>query len=644
MHLLMWMNSLGWKRLALEKGGDHRLMALKTNLKQLMTSLVKGLEREHLLKVVLSNVAPHGDSERSPNKPYRMRLSDFGNMDKMSEPTPTESNAAKLDDQATSVESEVKSEEIVKRVRKASDILLGDSLEMGGREPVINMYSHDLIMKRYSSLLKKRRESITKRSVSRSTVESDYNKEGYYIKTRSSPNNFVPFVSNPVQKRFYELFDSEAHSTSVASDHVSNPNKMITLQDIHVDPKMALIIKKQKRTRNPKREDHNSKDIPKDFFSGLSIQPASPFFSRKPNSVRKSPLRGKLKEYQLTISPLLPKKSTDSLSVEEREDSGQMKDKVSPIETDENKLGLSGSLSSMDNSPLKRQLSAELFNKKALIQAGRISVGTHSKPELNESFEFEERLKRVNSVSVKKNEISQFNFAMPNLKEVKKVSKFKILEQKLKNDLTLSILIIFNETTTLKVRLAPTNSTLGSQNSFNDSPEPERKSSIISISGTAADEKPCFEAGRYKILRTKSLMFAKDPIKNELFEFSLKYVENNFWYDTLYRFLEIVDRVYTDLTHYYSRVLKELSANNTAASIENNNTLLVDGHIKSAKITCKTVLQSSKFTVEPRENNGAAYLPFSPVRKLLTSRPHEALNTSTADALVAFRYFVSSYA
>jgi hypothetical protein len=69
------------------------------------------------------------------------------------------------------------------------------------------------------------------------------------------------------------------------------------------------------------------------------------------------------------------------------------------------------------------------------------------------------------------------------------------------------MLIIFNETTTLKIKLVPSNLSHSSLNSAEDLlHENKRKSSIVSLSNIDECKNIMNENGRYRILKMKSLL------------------------------------------------------------------------------------------------------------------------------------------
>lgn len=252
---------------------------------------------------------------------------------------------------------------------------------------------------------------------------------------------------------------------------------------------------------------------------------------------------------------------------------------------------------------------------------------------------------RVHSVVVKK---SKNNFVFTNPIQSKPNSRFEILEQWTKGESRLRLLVIFNETTTLKIKLLKECVGGKHEDKKNTQEHLETQEADIASTSNPEEKEGRIHTGKYTIEQMKPLMFAKDPIKNSLFEHIIHYVQKHFWFDTLHRFLEIVDLIYSDLVHYYGKAIKEFSSNQQSSRIEvrdNKDCLIVDGSIKSAKLTCCTpIFGKNSFLVYPLASDSYAHMPITGNRKLPSKGPMSELNSSLADTLTAFRSFVSTFA
>ena len=529
--------------------------------------------------------------------------------------------------------------------RKGSDILLGEDFTKGETESIIISYFDDIIQKQPCLSVRRRNEAYINYLNISNIASSGSSPDSYMMKTKRGLKKKLEFVNNTIHHKYYTFFDSQMDGFGTPRIKQSVSGKQISLHEIHIEPRMSLLTRPKNSFRRPKRYDFNSKEAPQNFFPDFLIQHTSPIISVNSTSVRRSPMKFTSRPTN-QISPFLVKvTSVSSLSMDELDlpiseaDNHQNEKKYLEPELELQNSGISDDSVSCI---LKRQCSADLFTRKRILQ-NRESLGNFS-TKLDTSFDLDDHdhLKRVNSALIKKPRQRLTQQLIPNNRPE---ARFKVLEQKEKKDSTMSMLIIFNETTTLKIRLEVCGVDEDIASSFGEISEGKKSSK--NDSNSSLGEILLEGNGRYRITKFKSLMFAKDPIRNELFEHTLKFVEKNFWYDTLHRFLVTVDKVYTDLTQYYSKVLRELSATNSAARIENNQNikyLAVEGQVKSARLTFATPLIHHLFTVEAKSEKEFALLPMTSNKKLPNKGLHSELSCNTVDSLIAYKYFVSSFA
>lgn len=261
---------------------------------------------------------------------------------------------------------------------------------------------------------------------------------------------------------------------------------------------------------------------------------------------------------------------------------------------------------------------------------------------------------------------------MGNPSNRKNTNKFKVLEQKLKAGAMASFVIIFNETTTLKIKITPVienEQTDQLEQLLNEYPdERARKSSINATSVSSFEDRLSSSNGKYMIVSTRPLMFARDPIKNRLFEYSLNFVQDYFWFDTLQRFLELVSDVYSDMTAFHTHLLKEFHADKKAATLLPVDEarilpeLNIPCNIGSWKFTTRAPLFGSQFEIlnlEPEAENlehisptpGFRLVTEGPTRqslssiskiKLPTRGKNMELSSSLANSVSAYRAFLHS--
>lgn len=138
-----------------------------------------------------------------------------------------------------------------------------------------------------------------------------------------------------------------------------------TMHNIYIEPRMNRILKDRVNLSRPKRFDHNSKQITSGFFFIFSIQPSIPVFSLTSTFVRRNHMKVNLKPSNPVILPFTASsRSESSQSGDEIEVSKQISEISQKYE--HNLTIESGA--STESSPLKRQLSEELFSRKDKCQ------------------------------------------------------------------------------------------------------------------------------------------------------------------------------------------------------------------------------------------------------------------------------------
>lgn len=591
------------------------------------------------------------EADDSPAQPYRMRLSNIDTLvDKIDDFSMNERRRPIEAHLGTKLQETPPLEE-EKKHRKSSDVLLGDNPQEFLKNSVIKKYSNDLIYKRPVLTLKKKRERDTSILSSFSSASTKCEESCYLMKNKTGLRGRIPFIENRVQKRFYEYFDSQVCNELSLFPKVTQKKDENHLCDFHIDPPALQKQKSLFKPRRLKRQTHNSMPLPDTFLPTIAVTREHSSKSVNSNSVRRSPSHIINQTSNILISPFRVKSKTGSSNtLEDKElpkevfvENNDFEDLPLELEDNDSPLGFEGSL--------KRQLSSDIFNRKTNFR-DRMSMGhVHLRSEqFRGSFDLDSRfdtgmgIERVQSVVVKK---TRESFSFSNLEAIKPTTRFQILEQTNRSDSNLSLLVIFNETTTLKIRLKRAYvAGPGDPDAPRLECEENRRSTPNSASDLSNEEKLPF-SGKFKIVRMKSLMFAKDPIKNQLFEHTLAYVQNHFWYDTLHRFLELVDLIYSDLVHYYTKVQKEFSTTIQASKIEVQNFkehLVVEGSIKSAKLSCSTPIFGQRdFKVYPLNEETYAHMPINSNKKLPNKGPMTELSCSLADSVRAFRYFMSTF-
>lgn len=589
-----------------------------------------------------------------------MRLSNIDSIIEKIDDFPTAERRRPIESHIIQKIQEFHLQEPEKRARKSSEILLGDnSLDLFGNS-IIKKYSSDLIYKKPSLTLRRKRERPATDAECSVSARSDSTKNSFYsMKTRTGLTRKIPFVENKVQKRFYEYFDSHIYQEVSLFSKSSFRKEEKHLSDFHIEPSSSFTRSQTLRSassmRKAKRQNHNSTRLPETFFPTMNTK-VEPMM-RSPNScsLRRSQVCPGYRPNTL-ISPFKVNSKSESSDAPFENELGKQSfvennclDDL-PMEFDDDTP-----VNRQQPATLKRHLSAELLHKKKVI-TDRVSIGNI---QLNsgrydrvafdlDDSKVESPLMRVYSVVVHKSK-SNLNFNKGS--SIKPPSKFQILEQWTKGESKLRLLVIFNETTTLKIKLKKIYSPdrADGDDFLKQESDESKKSSPNSVSDLSLhDKSTSLHSGKFKIEQMKSLMFAKDPVKNCLFEYILNYVQRYFWYDTLHRFLELVDLIYSDLVQYYSKAQKEFSATHLGSHLETQDDdafLVVEGSIKSAKLVCSTpILGRDTFSVTSQGPAAFLSLPLSKNRKLLRKGPMSELSCSLADSLTAFRLFVSTFA
>jgi hypothetical protein len=447
--------------------------------------------------------------------------------------------------------------------------------------------------------------------------------KGYDLKSVNSGFSYLPFETNGAFKLYFPFYESQEYELPLLSILASMTD--IPLREIHIDtPFKNDIVKTRHQKRQDKKLDYLSQPVPADFLKmkGLPTQLDGEDSGPSIKGGIASPLRRngrKISLTNLTYQSVYDSGSKEEVfDMEESNKASQVIFKVlleddneDLLDDDESENGSPGKLQRQGSCQIKaKKIHSSTFTPK--IQSRRLDKGslqsipmtftelsppkyltTSNSKEIKEpkSGDMSDllQLRKFNSVEIS-SKIGRFNFKIkPERVQMPSANKFKVLEHKLKPGAILSLVIILNESTTLKIRIKPSNPDVqGSmtslaqlpsyqKQSLMDSPIPDeaitgspRKQSLNASSTGSMEDAIMDSNGKYVIMSTKPIMFNKDPIRRRLLELVLLFVEVYFWIDNLHKYLELVNMIYTDLLSYYSKIIKLLNSNPSKASIIND--------------------------------------------------------------------------
>lgn len=657
--------------------------------------------------------------EQPAEKPYRMTLS--SNTEAIASPTRFEpepevirprkrgSSIPIIDVEETTSPSKISSEisesreelgQTVTTKSEKSDSETKESRE-SLRQEIIYEYFSDIIRKSKCSTNSRNRNHCNKRGDER----------GYILKARSSSSRssrVISFIKDVTERTYFNYFAVDRDHTNHLLPTLLETVADIKLDELLIDSANASRTSKKGDTRSGgrlglrskpiKRHDYNSQKIPKlflSFFSNITL-PATEKVKLITNLTQASPLR-KPKNSSSKGSSNLSKYSPDS----DHQSSPELKDKEANLKRF-NMIMNENKQEDWEADPLDEPMMARLYSVQH--KARKFNIGSlkdfkgpnllsgyclsESKPyELSKdakSQDLESSLKRMNSTveflrisEGGRKVLSKFEASISRHDKV-----FTVLEHKVKKGAILSLMIIFNDSTTLKLRLMPSSeglegyspaetslshhlnledhnpnlsnfSNIGNHpNHANHPSDPnhpdhpdhhagERKYSANATSISSLENAMKTSNGKYRIMSTKPLMFAKDHIRKKLFAFSIEYVKKYFWYNTLQRYLELVDRIYQDLLHSYHGLLKELNVGSSAAKIEDSQygpAFVIAGESKGTKMTVCCPLKHPQLLISSFEENKEQP---PKKKKKISSRPIEELFTSSPiEQLKHFKQFI----
>lgn len=436
------------------------------------------------------------------------------------------------------------------------------------------------------------------------------------MKCKSGERGFLPFVKNELYHQYAACFDHQDNDSNSLSGLFHSTLKNLAPADIHLEESTQLrsgAKNTRKIPRGLKRFDYNSEAVPSRFLNFKLDRSEPQFFDHQNGSpvrrLRKNSTASQAKTL-LTVEELFSKEDPTRQSSSEEND--QMKKFRQMMEEDASEE----EDTDFEKPKLFRQSSANFRNKTTLL-CGVIPVKNLAWKEAASGplpgFEGE-GIKRVQSVNLA---AGNSRFSVPSRLRQDSV-KFKVLEHKIKPDAVLSLVIIFNESTTLKLKLRP---------ATNDDPEkitPFRLAVGLDNFASAEDEHlgAMQEAllnsnGKYTVVQAKPLMFSRDPVKSRLFELSLGFVQTHFWSETLQRFLELVEGVYNDQLNYYLSLQKLLCTLEGDSQIVEQTgteaTLSIEGQLGSDPVRVLTPLFSPGLSVDAcRASRSRRVLPREP--------------------------------
>jgi len=477
---------------------------------------------------------------------------------------------------------------------------------------------------------------------------------GYRLKMKSGEASKIPYVKNPVHRYFSDLYQSEIPTQMIFGSDIDLWEILIHNEKADPDP-LPGRLQKQQRTKKPTVRSLQSRSTPNpSFLGGLQTKPpANP--APAPRSA--SPLLKKQHRAhsKTMLTPL--QKNLDLLNLK------KYRDNHAKIELEKS---LDSSCESDDPSPREPTLAAMVSATPNMRLSGGAFFGSAAKlPSLlrtsagsMKSMDFDLAIQRVNSVT---NVAKQASSAA---RPTKNQQKYRVLEHA--KDLasgTIDLVIIMNDSTTLKIKIANDGLQLAESvqllaqerkasnftESFSESEQALARElnarGAFSSSSSEDEEYPLLPGfGKYKILGFKPLLFAKDPVRNRLFELVLDFVQRKMWFDTLHRFLGLVNTLYSDLISFYLKLLKELDAPPSDAQVEDaaaGPLLVVRGCLKDTPLLVKAAIFSNGFTAQyetGRERTG-----FKKVKALPRNPAQKELSSCLADQVAAFKLFLSSF-
>ena len=492
------------------------------------------------------------------------------------------------------------------------------------------------------SIMKKKRRPIFKKA----------SRLGYRLKMKSGEASKIPFVKNPVHKYFSDLYQSETPTQMIFGNDIDLWEILIQNEKADPDSKPSRLHRQQraKKTFAHTFRPLLAKTTP-GFLTAFRTKPPEKTTLVVPRSVSPPLKKPQTRAHSKTMALPL-QKNLDLLDLKKYRDNG------AKIELEK---ALDSSCESDDFPPPEPALTTMVSATPNVRMSGGAFFGSATKlPALlrtsegsNKSMDFDLAIQRVNSVT---NMAAKLRSS--EVRPAKNQQKYRVLEHS--KDLakgTIDLVIIMNDSTTLKIKIA------NEQLAFGE-PGPERRVSNFAESfseseqaltrelnalgeGSSSEEEefPLLGGfGKYKILGFKPLLFARDPVRNRLFELVLDFVQRRVWFDTLHRFLGLVNTIYSDLISFYLKLLKELAAAPPEASVEGELAaalLVVRGSVKDTPVVVRASVFSNGFTAQ--YDTGAERPGFKKVKAPPRPTPPKELTSCQSDEISAFKQFLSSF-
>lgn len=519
----------------------------------------------------------------------------------------------------------------------ASSLLVQSALLRNKEPPAVQ--DHVLFADPKDCIMKKKLKPLFKKA----------SRLGYRLKMKSGESSKIPYVKNQVHKFFSDMYESETPTQLIFGSEIDLWEIMIHNEKAEPDQKPGRPQKQQRAKKStvrsllPRTKPHTS------FMATFLTKPPE---CSAPAPRSASPPLKKVHHRVHSKTMMSPfQKNLDLLNLK------KYKDNNAKIELEK---ALDSSCESNDSPPPEPVLASMVSATPNMRLSGGAFFGSANRlPALlmntassMKSMDLDLGLHRVNSVT---------NIAKLSSSEVrptKNLQKYRVLEHSkdLKNG-TIDMVIIMNDSTTLKIKIANDNLVIseGAQErrisnfteTFSESEKAITKElNTNNDSSSSEDEElPLLGGfGKYKILGFKPLLFAKDPVRNQLFELVLDFVQKKMWFDTLHRFLGLVNTVYTDLISFYLKLLKELSATPQTAKITGSLAsaqLVVEGSIKETPVVVRASIFTNGFTAQ--YETGHERSGFKKVKAPPRNSAQKELTCCLSDEISAFKQFLSSF-
>lgn len=460
--------------------------------------------------------------------------------------------------------------------------------------------------------------------------------KGINLKCKGGQQGFIPFVKSELLKQHFQWFDC-SDSDSPFFMRMNKASVHQELSEIFMDSSSHQHYQnfeaRNTKQREPKRWDYNSEKVPSNFL---------PFQLELPDRAKaESP----------TMSPVvlrrLRKASINSINKSMINNFDQQKPDSKDASAEEEKLALKQFKDFLgDDSDEDGEAKTERYIRRqgsgSNAQDGPSSAYVPYRERHSLKFDFQsgplplfEGLKRVQSVNVSRPATRN---SLPG-RPTKISDKFQVLEQNFNHNGNLSLVIIFNESTTLKLKLSMVTDSSKAQEVHHHNLD-ELDAEFDNLEQGMSPSKPKLSlsqlldtAGKYKIVSAKPLLFAKDPVKNQLFESVLHFVQQNFWYENLLRFLELVETIYNDRILFYNNICKMIDAPSSQGKLvklsRHNEAFHIEGWLLEHPISLIVPLFQSSIDFDDKTMQN---LKERDISKILAQSPPPSPGKSTKSA------------